>query len=231
MEFRTDIWRTEKSDEPVSPLMSPKGTKWADLEKEMEIEVSLRDEDYEAKERRERKKDDERELAAYAEVRRKFGKKARRRKRRDDIPLTCEDGGLLKGTVGLRKKTVDRAGDVKEEEGSLGDWLDIALQSNKTQRQISPERRTLGDGEDLSHDEKSVSVSCSFPYSFRRRRNDSGANATNHGLELCRIRVALGPLQHPSVDIERTTGTIRHPFEFGKGMRLIVSNVLLRRGI
>ncbi|KAI4210909.1 MAG: hypothetical protein LQ349_009452 [Xanthoria aureola] len=181
VEFRTDIWRTEKSDEPVSPLMSPKGTKWADLEKEMEIEVSLRDEDYEAKERRERKKEDERELAAYAEVRRKFGKKARRRKRRDDIPLTCGDGGLLKGTVGLRKKNVDRAGDVKEEEGSLGDWLDIALQSNKTQRQISPERRTLGDGEDLSHDEKSVSNKGSFrtsATSIGRHRKDHGHHST-----------------------------------------------------
>lgn len=230
VEFRTDIWRTEKSDEPASPLMSPRGTKWADLAKEMEIEVSLRDEEYEAKERKERKKDDDRELAAYAEVLRMFERKARRRKRRDDITLTCGDWGLLKGTFGLRKKDVDRAGDVKEEEGSLGGWLDIALQSNKTQRQISPERRTLGDGEDLGHDEKSVSVSCSFPYSFRRR-SDSGANATNQDLKLCRIRVALGPLQHPSVDIERNTVTIRHPFEFGKGMGLIVSNVLLRRGI
>lgn len=209
--------------------MSPKGTKWADLEKEMEIEVSLRDEDYEAKERKERKKDDERELAAYAKVRRKFGEKARR-KRRDGITLTCGDWGLSKGTVGLRKKDVDRAGDVKEEEGILGGWLDIALQSNKTQRQISPERRTLGDGEDLGHDEKSVSVSCSFPYSFRRR-SDIGANAIDQDLKLCRIRVALRPLQHPLVDIERNTATVRHPFEFGKGMRLIVSNVLLRRGI
>lgn len=208
--------------------MSPKGTKWDDLEREKGAEVSLRDRAYEEKERRERKEDDERELAAYAEVRRRLRRKARRRKRRDDIRLAVAEWGLVEGSVGLRGGNIDRDGDA-EEGGGLG-WLDIALRRSKNQRQISPERSALGDAEDLSDDEESVSVSCSFPYLCRSKSN-SGANAKNHSPKLCRIRVTPRPLQHPIVGLERNRPTNQHHFGLGKGMRLVVSNVLLRRGI
>ncbi|KAI4261035.1 MAG: hypothetical protein L6R42_003758, partial [Xanthoria sp. 1 TBL-2021] len=158
VEFWTDIWRAEKRDEPASPLMSPTGTKWDDMEKERGAELceSLRDRAYEEEERRETKEDDKRELAAYAEVRRMLRRKARRRKRRDDIRSAVAEWGLVKGTVGIRGGNIDRDDNVEEGEGGLG-WLDIALRRGKNQRQISPERSTLGDGEDLSDDEESIS--------------------------------------------------------------------------
>lgn len=195
--------------------MSPTGTKWDDLEKERGAEVceSLRDRAYEEEERRETKEDDKRELAAYAEVRRKLRRKARRRKRRDDIRSAVAEWGLVKGTVGIRGGNIDRDGDVEEGECGLG-WLDIAMRRGKNQRQISPERSTLGDGEDLSDDEESISVSCSFPYLCRSKSN-SRANV-NNSPKLCRIRVTPRPLQHPIVGLERNRPTNQHHFGLGE---------------
>ncbi|KAL8858556.1 MAG: hypothetical protein Q9178_004850 [Gyalolechia marmorata] len=161
VEFRTDIWREEKRDEAPSPLMSPKGTEWDDLERDSMVEVECwRDMVFEDEERKEKREDDERYRAEFAEKRRELRGKEMMRKKRDRFRRLVADWGTVKGAFGAKSLDFESDCDLRKGEGGLRRWWEIALWRSRSQRQISAERREEAYSEtDSSDDGKSIRVS------------------------------------------------------------------------
>ncbi|KAL8905093.1 MAG: hypothetical protein Q9171_006812 [Xanthocarpia ochracea] len=164
VEFRTNIWREEKRDEAPSPLVSPKGTEWDDLERDRMVEVEcLRDMVFEDEERKEKREDDERYRGEFAEKRRELRGKGEIRKKRDRLRRSVADWGIVKGTFGAKALDFESDCDLGKGEGGLGKWWEIALWRSRSQRQLLSERSEEAYGEnDSGDDEKSARVSNPF---------------------------------------------------------------------
>ncbi|KAL8781956.1 MAG: hypothetical protein Q9213_005795 [Squamulea squamosa] len=180
-DFRTVDWGKKSKDVEESPLVSPGGTLWDDLDKDMRDMTDLRDKLFEEEERMEKYEDDEQERTKYTKKRREVKRKDRLRRKGKEFRLPVGGWMKVKEAFGLEDEDIE-GDDDDVGEGGLGLWLKISLRRSKNQRQISPERSEAGSGEDDNGgNEHSAGVSGSFcPSYWKESCRRVSADHRNH---------------------------------------------------
>ncbi|KAL8772794.1 MAG: hypothetical protein Q9209_002139 [Squamulea sp. 1 TL-2023] len=221
-DFRTVDWGRKTEGVEESPLVSPGGTSWDDLDKDMRDTMDLRDKLFEEEERREKYGDDVQERTKYARKRRQVRRKERLRTKGKEFRLPVGEWVKVKEAFGLEDR--DLEGDDEEEgEGGLGLWLKIALRRSKNQRQVSLEKSETGSSEEDSRDyEKTTRVSGSLHLSYWEE--SSCRVGANHRNRRRSNQHSLTP-EHRMIDFRGNEFEDQRLLNFGRETRRVAFDV------